>query len=123
MKSFDDNQQNNLSKSEIFYSFKIDENGDNIIEYTVNWIQTNTISINWHIICVEAAITTPKRLSTNWSVLKISDQDLTDDCSSLIQIMAWCRQAWAIFDSDLFAHVTASAHNRLIYFVQHIINN
>ena len=44
--------------------------------------------------------------------------DLTDDKSTLVQVMAWCRQAkaitWAYVDRDLFRHVALLGPNELI---------
>ena len=46
--------------------------------------------------------------------------DLTDDKSTLVQVMAWCRQAtkqqaitWANVDLDLCRHMVSLGHNEL----------
>ena len=41
--------------------------------------------------------------------------DLTDDKSTLIQVMAWCRQAinWANIDPDLCRHMASLGPNEL----------
>ena len=44
--------------------------------------------------------------------------DFTDDQSTLVQVMAWCRQAttitWANVDPDLCHHMVSLGHNELI---------
>ena len=42
--------------------------------------------------------------------------DITDDKSTLVQVMAWCHQAitWANVDSDLCHHIVSLCHNGLI---------
>ena len=44
--------------------------------------------------------------------------DFTDDQSTLVQVMAWCRQAtshytWANVDPDLCRHMVSLGHNEL----------
>ena len=43
--------------------------------------------------------------------------DLTDGKSTLVQVMAWCRQAqaitWANVDPDLCRHMVSLGHNEL----------
>ena len=43
-------------------------------------------------------------------------QDLTDDKSTLVQVMAWCRQAiaWTSVDQDLQCHMVSLGPNELI---------
>ena len=44
--------------------------------------------------------------------------DFTDDKSTLVQVMAWCRQAaitWANVDPDLCHHMVSQGHNELTH--------
>ena len=46
--------------------------------------------------------------------------DLTDDKSTLVQVMAWCRQATAItsanVDTDLCGHIASLGHNEFTHY-------
>ena len=46
-------------------------------------------------------------------------QDLTDDYSTLVQVMAWCCQhqviTWANVDEDLFHHMVSQDHTEFIF--------
>ena len=44
--------------------------------------------------------------------------DLTDDKSTLVQVMAWCRQANV--DPDLCRHVASLGPNELSYFLKSV---
>ena len=46
-------------------------------------------------------------------------QDLTDDKSTLVQVMAWCHRqqaiTWASVDPDLWHHMTSLGHTELTH--------
>ena len=57
------------------------------------------VIVDWDICCEIALI---------WMLL-----DFTDDQSTLVQVMVWCRQAWANVGPDLCRHMASLGHNEL----------
>ena len=50
-------------------------------------------------------------------------QDLTGDESTLVQVMAWCCQAWANVDPDLCGHIVSLGPDELMSCLMVNFNN